>query len=192
MRRRGGELVSDFRLRVQCALSHAGVFEAFATPTCVGSGARTPSTRPRLPYLRANFDIGYAKPYRSIGDMVADPAIDALWLTGPNHARVENVEEIVARAASGQGTLRGIACEKPLARTVAEAAHIARLVKRTGITHGYLENQVFAPQVQAGHTLCGRAAPQRLAGRIWRARPKSTAARTCPGSGAASCRAAAC
>jgi len=103
--------------------------------------------------LARTLDVGAAKPFASIGDLVADPAIDALWLTGPNHARVENIEEIVHALESGKGTLRGIACEKPLARTVAEAAHIVRLIKRAGIAHGYLENQVFAPQVQAGHAL---------------------------------------
>jgi predicted dehydrogenase len=103
--------------------------------------------------LARSLDIGAAKPFASLSDLVADPAIDALWLTGPNHARVENFEEIVHALESGKGTLRGIACEKPLARTVAEAAHIVRLIKRAGIAHGYLENQVFAPQVQAGHSL---------------------------------------
>src|ERR671928_439507 len=48
-------------------------------------------------------DVGQAKPYASIADMVADPAIDAIWLTGPNHARVENVEEIVRALARGMG-----------------------------------------------------------------------------------------
>jgi predicted dehydrogenase len=103
--------------------------------------------------LARNLDIGEARSFASIGDLIADPSIDALWLTGPNHKRVDNIEEIVHALESGRGTLRGIACEKPLARTVAEAAHIVRLVKRAGLAHGYLENQVFAPQVQAGHTL---------------------------------------
>jgi predicted dehydrogenase len=103
--------------------------------------------------LARKLDIGEAKPFASIDDLVADPSIDALWLTGPNHKRVENIEEIVRALESGRGTLRGIACEKPLARTVAEAAHIVRLIKRCGLAHGYLENQVFAPQVQAGHAL---------------------------------------
>jgi predicted dehydrogenase len=116
-----------------------------------------------------SLDIGVAQPYASISEMIADPAIDALWLTGPNHTRVENFEEIVHALERGKGTLRGIACEKPLARTVAEATHIARLVKRTGIAHGYLENQVFAPQVQAGRSLLwARAA--RSTGRPYLAR----------------------
>jgi predicted dehydrogenase len=103
--------------------------------------------------LARSFDIGDARPYASISAMIADPAIDALWLTGPNHKRVENFEEIAHALESDNGTLRGVACEKPLGRTVAEATHITRLIKRTGIAHGYLENQVFAPQVQAGRTL---------------------------------------
>jgi predicted dehydrogenase len=98
-------------------------------------------------------DVGDAKPYASITDMVADPAIDAIWLTGPNHARIENVEEIVHAIESGKGTLRGLACEKPLARNVAEAKRVYELVNRVGLAHGYLENQVFAPQVETGRAL---------------------------------------
>ncbi|HET9684193.1 MAG TPA: Gfo/Idh/MocA family oxidoreductase [Gemmatimonadaceae bacterium] len=98
-------------------------------------------------------DVGAAKAYKSIGDMVADPAIDAIWLTGPNQARIENVQEIVDALERGRGTLKGIACEKPLARNVAEAKEVVRLVKKAGLMHGYLENQVFAPQVEAGRNL---------------------------------------
>jgi predicted dehydrogenase len=103
--------------------------------------------------LARRLDVGSAKPYASIAEMVADPAIDAIWLTGPNQARVENVEEVVHTIESGKGTLAGIACEKPLARNVAEANRVAQLVKRAGIAHGYLENQVFAPQVETGREL---------------------------------------
>ena len=103
-------------------------------------------------YARS-LDVGEAKAYASIGAMVADPAIDAIWLTGPNHARVENVEEIVDAIERGRGELRGIACEKPLARNVAEAKHVTKLVKRVGLAHGYLENQLFAPHVEFGHRL---------------------------------------
>jgi predicted dehydrogenase len=98
-------------------------------------------------------DVGEAKAYKTIADMVADPHIDAIWLNGPNHARIENVEEIVHAVTSGKGALNGIACEKPLGRTVAEAKHILKLVEKAGIMHGYLENQFFSPQVSAGHDI---------------------------------------
>jgi len=103
--------------------------------------------------LARSLDVGAAKPYTSIADMVADPMIDAIWLTGPNHARVENVEEIVDAIERGRGNLAGIACEKPLGRNVAEAKRVTELVKRAGLKHGYLENQVFAPQVETGRAL---------------------------------------
>jgi predicted dehydrogenase len=103
--------------------------------------------------LAREIGVGQAKAYRSISEMVDDPAIDALWLTGPNHARVENVEEIVHALESGRGSLAGIASEKPLARNVAEARHVTKLVQNTGIKHGYLENQLFAPHVEAGKAL---------------------------------------
>jgi predicted dehydrogenase len=102
--------------------------------------------------LARSLDIGMAKAYASIRDMVADPLIEALWLTGPNHSRLENMEEIAFAVESGVGTLRGIACEKPLARNVAEAKRMLALIQRIGVAHGYLENQVFAPQIETGRT----------------------------------------
>ncbi|MEO8636982.1 MAG: Gfo/Idh/MocA family oxidoreductase [Gemmatimonadales bacterium] len=98
-------------------------------------------------------DVGACKPYRSIAEMVVDPAIDAIWLCGPNQARVENVEELVDPIRRGHADLRGIACEKPLARNVAEAKTVLNLVKSAGLKHGYLENQLFAPQVETGRKL---------------------------------------
>ncbi|HEY7026793.1 MAG TPA: Gfo/Idh/MocA family oxidoreductase [Gemmatimonadales bacterium] len=104
-------------------------------------------------------DIGQARPYGSIGEMVADPAIDAIWLCGANHARIENIEEMVDPVMRGHAELVGVACEKPLARNVAEAKRVTELVKRAGVAHGYLENQVFAPPVEQGKALLwGRGA----------------------------------
>jgi predicted dehydrogenase len=103
--------------------------------------------------LARSVGVGAAKPYKSIGAMVADPAIDALWLCGPNQARIENVEEIVHAIKKGKGTLRGLACEKPLARNVAEAEEVARLARSVKLRTGYLENQLFAPHVEAGKQL---------------------------------------
>jgi predicted dehydrogenase len=103
--------------------------------------------------LARKLGVGEAKAYKSIAEMVADPAIDAIWLAAPNFARVENVQEIVDAVKAGKGELRGIACEKPLGRTVQEAAHITQLIKSVNVPHGYLENQVFAPHVVRGKTL---------------------------------------
>ncbi|HUE77390.1 MAG TPA: Gfo/Idh/MocA family oxidoreductase [Longimicrobiales bacterium] len=103
--------------------------------------------------LARDLDVGDARPFGSIGEMVADPAIDAIWISGPNQARVENMEEIVAAIEGGKGALKGIACEKPLARNVAEARQVIELAERVELKTGYLENQLFAPQVERGREL---------------------------------------
>ncbi|HJS47686.1 MAG TPA: Gfo/Idh/MocA family oxidoreductase [Gemmatimonadales bacterium] len=104
--------------------------------------------------LARRLDVGAeARAYRSIAEMVADPGVDAVWLCGPNHARVENVEELTDAVLRGRGGLLGLACEKPLARNVAEAREVLRMTRAAGLRHGYLENQVFAPQVARGREL---------------------------------------
>ena len=103
--------------------------------------------------LARELDVGEARPYKSIRDMVADPAINALWLCGPNHARIDNITEIVDAIKSGAGTLRGLACEKPLARNVAEAKQVVDMVKSVGLSTSYLENQLYSPDITRGKEL---------------------------------------
>ncbi|HEX6132645.1 MAG TPA: Gfo/Idh/MocA family oxidoreductase [Longimicrobiales bacterium] len=103
--------------------------------------------------LARELELGDTRAYASISEMVADPRIDAIWLCGPNHARIANVEEIVGTIRGGRGELRGIACEKPLARNLAEAKRVTQLVKSVRLNHGYMENQLFAPQVETGRAL---------------------------------------
>jgi predicted dehydrogenase len=131
---------------------HMQAFQAIRDADVRGVWSPNPQHAESAAALARSLDIGDTKAYKSIADMVADPAIDALWLTGPNHARLENLREIVVALESGRGSLRGVACEKPLARTVAEAKEMLTLIKRAGIAHGYLENQLFAPQIELGRT----------------------------------------
>ena len=114
--------------------------------------------------LARRLQVGEARAFGSIAEMVAAPEIDALWLCGPNHARVENVEEIVRQLRTGGGSLVGVACEKPLARNVAEARRLVELIESTDLLHGYLEDQLFSPGLarardvawQRGAALTGR------------------------------------
>jgi predicted dehydrogenase len=103
--------------------------------------------------LARDLDVGECRAYGSIADMVADPAIDAVWICGPNHARIENVEEVVHAIESGRGTLRGLACEKPLARNLDEAIRVRDLAARAGLATAYLEDQLFTPHVETGRSL---------------------------------------
>ena len=118
--------------------------------------------------LARDLDVGAARAFASIEAMVADPAVDAVWLCGPNHTRVANIDAICATLTAG-ATLRGVACEKPLARTVAEAKRIKTLVDEAGLSHGYLENQLFAPAVTRGRELLWRRGAA-LTGRPYLAR----------------------
>ncbi len=99
-----------------------------------------------------DLEVGDARAFKSIAEMVADPEIDAVWLCGPNQARIENMEEIV-RAIRAGAELRGVACEKPLARNVQEAKRVASLAASVGLNTGYLENQLFAPEITRGKEL---------------------------------------
>ena len=49
--------------------------------------------------LAKSLDLGDTVTFSSIAEMAADPRIEAIWLLGPNHKRIENLEEIVAGAA---------------------------------------------------------------------------------------------
>lgn len=118
--------------------------------------------------LAHSLDVGEAKTFPSIEAMVKDPSIDAIWLCGPNHTRIENVEAICLAVKDGANLL-GLACEKPLARTVAEAKRLKSLVDEIGLRHGYLENQLFAPAVTRGRELIWRRGAA-LTGRPYLAR----------------------
>ncbi len=102
--------------------------------------------------LSRSLDVGEAAAFDSIAEMAAAPAIDCIWICGPNYARVENMEEI-AHARSRGADLVGVACEKPLGRNVAEARRMVELADKAGVLHGYLENQLFAPGVERGKTI---------------------------------------
>lgn len=118
--------------------------------------------------LAKSLSVGSPKVHASVGEMVSDPAVDAIWICSPNDTRLPVVEEIVDRIDRG-AELVGIACEKPLARTVAEAKRMLALIERTPVLHGYLENQVFTPSLVRGkEILWKRAAP--IAGRPYLAR----------------------
>ena len=118
--------------------------------------------------LAKQLGVGSPKVFRSIAEMVADPAVDALWVCSPNDTRVAVVEEIVDAVERG-ASLIGVACEKPLARNVAEARRLMDLVGQTTLLHGYLENQVFAPGVTRGKEIIWRRAVP-IAGRPYLAR----------------------
>lgn len=94
--------------------------------------------------------VGEPKIYKDVSEMVKDPKIDAIWIASPNYTRIPIMEKIVRAIKGKKGKLIGIACEKPLARTVKEAKRMVELVKEAEVLHGYLENDCFGPSVTRG------------------------------------------
>ncbi|HXX92392.1 MAG TPA: Gfo/Idh/MocA family oxidoreductase, partial [Planctomycetota bacterium] len=129
-----------------------------------GVCSRTLEKAEKAARLAREIGVGEAKAFRSITEMVRAPEIDAVWVCSPNHSRVEVIEEIVK---AGKGKLLGIACEKPLARNVAEAKKVVELAR--GFNTGYLENQVYAPMVTRGKDILWRRGA-RAVGRPYLAR----------------------
>ena len=119
--------------------------------------------------LAKEIRVGNCKAYASIEELVASPEIDAIWLCGPNHKRIENLEAIVGALKSGKCKLTGIAIEKPLARNAAEAKRVIELIEESGLPHGYLEDQLFEPSVIRGREILWRRAAA-LTGRPYLAR----------------------
>ena len=102
--------------------------------------------------LARELGVGDATAFPTLEAMVEAPEIDCIWICGPNHTRIENMERLVA--ALGRGArLVAVACEKPLGRNAAEAARMVELVEQSGLLHGYLENQLFAPAVERGKAI---------------------------------------
>ena len=73
----------------------------------LGVWSPTAANAERTAALARELHVGKARAFPSITAMVEDPEIDALWICGPNHRRIENLEEIVAALRTGKGTLRG-------------------------------------------------------------------------------------
>ncbi|GLU46250.1 Gfo/Idh/MocA family protein [Nocardiopsis ansamitocini] len=132
---------------------HTRSFRGVRDADVVAVSGRNAETVRGVCDLARKIQVGDPTGYSDVRDMVRDPAVDAVWLTTPNHVRLETVRAIVEEVGSGRASLRGIAIEKPLGRTVAEAAEVLALVESVGLSHGYLENQVFAPGVTRAHEL---------------------------------------
>jgi predicted dehydrogenase len=156
----GAGFMSRFHVQSMVGVRDADI-AAIYSPTRANAEA--------LAALTGQLRVGMPSVHGSVADLVADPAVDAIWIASTNDTRVAVVEEIVDALRRGAGELIGIACEKPLARNLREARRMLELVESTPLLHGYLENQVFAPSIVRGKEIIWRrAAP--IAGRPYLAR----------------------
>ncbi len=106
--------------------------------------------------LACEVGVGDARGYESLEALVAAPGIEALWICGPNFARVENIEKLDAAMRKHPGKIKALACEKPLGRNVPEARLLVKFVEHHKLLHGYLEDQLFEPAVVRGREIVWR------------------------------------
>jgi predicted dehydrogenase len=134
----GGGFISAFQLR---ALGQVRGVEV------AGLVSRRPP-EPLAAYVRKH-GLGEGRIFPSIKEMA--PHVDVIAIFAPNFARVEMVEEIVDAVASG-APLQGVICEKPLARNLAEARRVVKLVEDARLPHAYFENQLHMKSMQVHRT----------------------------------------
>jgi len=89
--------------------------------------------------------VGECKVYNSIKELCNN--CDAVAIYVPNYARIEVMEEIVDAVKAGAG-LKGVICDKPLARTVAEAQRLVDLADEVHLNTSYHENQIHMKSIQ--------------------------------------------
>jgi predicted dehydrogenase len=95
-------------------------------------------------------DAGLPAPYPSFEAMLADPAVEVVHLTTPNHLHFEQVRDVLAAG-------KHVVCEKPLGMNSEETAELLRLAEESGLVHCvnfnirfYAQNQAARARVQAG------------------------------------------
>lgn len=86
------------------------------------------------------------KPYASFDAMLADPAIDVVHITSPNH-----LHHLQAKAALLAG--KHVVCEKPLAMNAAESAELVQLAAEKQLVNAVNFNIRFYPLAQQAHAM---------------------------------------
>ncbi len=144
----GSGFIAHFHLKALLGVRNASV---------VGVYSPTPASRERLAATANALELGPCTAHESLNALLGAD-LDAIWILSPNHTRVEVMRAIHRAVKSGASKVFAVACEKPLARTLAEAREVLRLTEDAGLNHGYLENQVFSTAVQRGKEIIWRRA----------------------------------
>lgn len=124
----------------------------------VGVYSRSNEKREHFVNLAEELGLGACKNHDSLESLLGDPTLDAVWILSPNYTRLDIMRTLHAEIKAGRSKVFAVACEKPLARTVAEAREMLKLAEEAGLNHGYLENQVFATPVIRGKEIIWRRA----------------------------------
>jgi predicted dehydrogenase len=110
------------------------------------AGVTAQAGAPELAAMSREWGLGDTVVYDSIAEMAKH--VDCIGVFAPNYARVPIVEEIVDAVKAG-AALKGVICEKPLGRNVAEARRLVELAASVKLPTAYFENQIFMKPIRA-------------------------------------------
>jgi predicted dehydrogenase len=145
----GSGFIAKFHLQALVAVRHVSVAGVFSP---------TAAHREALAAEANALELGPCRAFESLEALLVSGEVDAAWILAPNFTRLDTMREIHHLVKAGRANLVGVACEKPLARTLAEAREMLRLAQDAGLIHGYLENQIFSSAVQRGKDIVWRRA----------------------------------
>jgi predicted dehydrogenase len=145
----GSGFIANFHLQALVSVRHV---------TVAGIYSPNAAHRETLAAKANALELGPCRAFSTLEAMLISGEVDAVWIGVPNFARLETMREIHRLVTSRWAKLVGVACEKPLGRTLAEAREMLRLAEDAKLLHGYLENQVFSSAVQRGKDIVWRRA----------------------------------
>jgi predicted dehydrogenase len=129
----GAGFVAGFHERSLCSVRGVEL-----TGVCAPEGAKALAERARQDGL------GNTQVFKNVADLCA--AVDVACIFVPNFVHLEIMRNI-SKAVEGGAKIKGIICEKPLARNLQEADVMARMAKALGIPTAYFENQLHMPSI---------------------------------------------
>lgn len=131
----GAGFVAGFHERSLCSVRSAELTGVYAPV-----GAEALANRARQDGL------GNTRVFESIASLCQ--AVDVVCIFAPNPFHVEIMRDI-AKAVEDGAKIKGIICEKPLARNLQEADTMARMATALRVPTAYFENQLHMPSVVA-------------------------------------------
>ena len=145
----GSGFIAHFHLKSMIGVRNVEVTGVFS---------RKPENRERFANEVETLGLGTCRTHESLEALLTADDVDAIWILSPNYTRLDVMRTLHAAVKDGRSTVFAVACEKPLARTVAEAREMLSLAEDAGLNHGYLENQVFCTPVLRGKEIIWRRA----------------------------------
>ncbi len=100
---------------------------------------------PELAAIARGWGLGETVVYDSVYELAQH--VDCVAVCAPNFVRVPIVEAIVEAARHG-APLKGVICEKPLGRNVAEARLLVDMAQSVELRTAYFENQIFMKPIR--------------------------------------------